>query len=162
MASLIFIGLFLSLFAHASGKLARALLIHVVFNGFSPASAQLEAYPQSVEVAEGTWANFTCTIKTPGTLYWRIGSFVHKGYDEHTFYGLNKLEGVRAEEDNLKISGTRLSETIEILATKELDGTPVECVFELGGKKDYSPFALLNVYPAIGSGTEEGNQYLDY
>jgi len=78
---------------------------------------------------------------------------------EHTFYGLNEFEGVRAKANNIKASRKKLSETIEVLATTELDGTPVECKWKSlrGDEHEYSPFALLKVYPAVDSDSEEGN-----
>ncbi|CAI8044889.1 hypothetical protein GBAR_LOCUS24861, partial [Geodia barretti] len=55
----------------------------------------IRKHPQSVVVTEGQWANFSCGIKLPGTIRWRIGDFkAHGIYDYNSGETLPELEGV--------------------------------------------------------------------
>jgi len=71
------------------------------------------------------------------------------------------IEGLRAQLDSFKGAGRKVTETIRILATRDLNGTAIECMFKsiLGNKnfEEYSPFALLIVQPLALNYTEEGN-----
>ena len=112
-------------------------------------------HPHSIEVTEGTWANFTCAIKTPGNIMWRIEDF-----DNNNFNKLQTLEGVtgvRLFSSDLNINNI-LTETIGVLATTDMDGTAVQCMLyhpTNPSKHSYSKFALLNVnttHTTSGSG----------
>ena len=117
---------------------------------FSAAAVNpIREHPHSVLVDEGTWANFTCGIKLPGHIKWRIGDFSDDGYAYNTAERLSHMQGVTAERSFPPTrTGRILTETIGILATEELDGTPVECMFvhtHIPSRNSYSKFALLNV-----------------
>ena len=117
-------------------------------------------HPHSIEVTEGMWANFTCVIKTPGNIMWRIGDFITKeGVIFNSLDNLSSLEGVTAERfpsDSTKNS--IVIETIGVLATADMDGTAVQCMLyhpTNPSKHSYSKFALLNVnstHTTSGSG----------
>ena len=68
------------------------------------------------------------------------------------------LEGATAERFSYTINKTKkmLHETIRVLATVELDGIPVQCMYESNDestKKDsFSMFALIHVNSTFGSG----------
>ena len=112
----------------------------------------IREHPHSVVVTEGQWANFSCGIKLPGTIRWRIGDFTNDGYVYNSAGSLPELEGVTAERSFAPdITGRILTETIGVLATAEMDGVPVECVYRhpiLGTRDSYSKFALIQVHPA--------------
>ena len=109
-------------------------------------------HPHSIEVTEGTWANFTCAIKIHGNIKWRIGDF---NTDNFNFANnLPSLEGVRLFSSVLN-NNNILTETIGVLATADMDGTAVQCMLYNPSKHSYSKFALLNVnttHTTSGSG----------
>ena len=95
-------------------------------------------------------------------MLWRIGSFTDRhGHNYHEVNQLMYIEGLRAQLDSFKGAGRKVTETIRILATRDLNGTAIECMFKsiLGKKKldEYSPFALLIVQPLALNYTEKGN-----
>ena len=134
---------------------------------FSAAAVNpIREHPHSVVVSEGTWANFSCGIKlsgnthnASGSIEWRIGDFKRRGKEYYSADQLPNLEGVTAERSfTPDITGRILTETIGILATEEMDGTPVECMFNHPtnpNRNSYSKFALLNVHNHVASGVEE-------
>ena len=120
----------------------------------------IREHPHSVVVTEGHWANFSCGIKLPGTIRWRIGDFEDDGYIYNTAGNLGNLEGVTAERSFAPdITGKILTETIGVLATAEMDGVPVECMYGHPvhtNRNSYSKFALIEVHPAhTGSGDHD-------
>ena len=126
----------------------------------------IREHPHSVVVTEGMWANFSCGIKLsgseddiPGSIEWRIGDVTHNDNEYYSADKLPYLEGVTAERSFAPdITGRILTETIGILATEEMDGTPVECMFVHPINPDrnsYSKFALMNVHNCVGSGIGE-------
>ena len=120
----------------------------------------IREHPHSVVVTEGGWAYFTCAIKLPGMIRWRIGDFENNGSVYNSVSNLAGLEGATAERFSYTIDNTKkmLHETIRVLATVELDGTPVQCMYEPdegSTKKDsFSMFALIHVnrLSTFGSG----------
>ena len=142
-------------------------MIFCAFIAFSIAAVNpIREHPRSVVATEGTWANFSCGIKLsgntrdpPGIIKWRIGDFRHDGNEYYSADRLPALEGVTAERSfTPDITGRILTETIGILATEEMDGTPVECMFVHPNKStrnSYSKFALLNVHSHVASGVGE-------
>ena len=112
----------------------------------------IREHPHSVVVTEGQWANFSCGIKMPGTIKWRIGDFTNHGYVYNGAGNLPGLEGVTAERSfTPDITGRILTETIGVLATAEMDGVPVECMNHhptLATRDSYSKFALIQFHPA--------------
>ena len=114
-------------------------------------------HPHSIEVTEGTWANFTCAIKIPGNIKWRIGDF---NTDNFNFANkLQTLEGVTGVRLFSSVNNNNiLTETIGVLATTDMDGTAVQCMSSHPtnpSKHSYSKFALLNVnstHTTSGSG----------
>ena len=113
-----------------------------------------------MSVAEGTMANFSCAIKTtvkmPGNLMWRIGSFTDGGHEYNTGDQLDRIEGLNADLLSSEHVDKIYTETIQIFANRTLNGTPIECMFEptnnLASRR-YSKFALLTVTEVS---TEEG------
>ena len=140
-----------------------ALMILCGLFAFSAAAVNpISEHPHSVVVAEGMWANFSCGIKftsntngIPASIKWRIGDFTRNGIEYNSADGLPYLEGVTAERSFAPdITGHILTETIGILATEEMNGTPVECMFVHPINPDrnsYSKFALMNVHNCVGS-----------
>lgn len=123
-----------------------------IFVAFTSAALNpIRHHPHSVAVHKGQWANFSCGIKLPGTIRWRIGDFSVNGSIllYHTAGNLHGLNGVTAERSFAPdIRGKILTETIGVLATAELDGVPVECMYAhpaLASRNSYSKFALLEV-----------------
>jgi len=109
-----------------------------------------------VSVAEGTMANFSCAIKFPGTLKWRIGSFTDEGHEYNVGDQLDRIQGLDADLLSSERDGKIYTETIQIFANRTLNGTPIECMFEPVNPQSprrYSKFALLTVTEAT---TEEG------
>ena len=111
----------------------------------------IREHPHSVLATEGSWANFTCSIKLPGNIKWRIGDLTNNGIKYNSEDKLPLVEGVTAKEI-LTISKApvrQIRQTISILATEEMDGTPVQCMFDHpsndSSRNSYSMFALLNV-----------------
>ena len=92
-------------------------------------------------------ANFTCAIRNDslGAIRWRIGALSeYCSGDSIVGTGLHIM--CSTIRDNSK-----RRETIGIVATADLDGTPVECMVDsfAGVEHDeYSKFALLKVSPA--------------
>ena len=126
------------------------LTIFCILFTFSTAAVnRIREHPHSVVATEGLWANFSCAIKLPGTIKWRIGDFTNNGYEYNSGDKLPELEGVTAERSfPSDITGRVLTETIGILARKCMDGTPVECMFvhpAQSSKNSHSKFALLSV-----------------
>ena len=118
-------------------------------------------HPHSIEVTEGTWANFTCAIKIPGNIKWRIGDFITTKGDIFNFANnLPSLEGVTGVRlfSSVLNNNNILTETIGVLATADMDGTAVQCMLyhpTNHSKHSYSKFALLNVnttHTTSGSG----------
>ena len=111
----------------------------------------IREHPHSVVVTEGGWAHFTCAIKLPGMIRWRIGDFDNNGSVYNSASNLAGFEGATAERFSYTINKTKkmLHETIQVLATVELDGIPVQCMYESNGgstKKDsFSMFGLIHV-----------------
>ena len=134
------------------------ILFFSVLVTISTASTRMSTiteHPHSIEVTEGMWANFTCAIKVPGNIKWRIEDF-----DTNNFNKLQTLEGVtgvRLFSSVLNINNI-LTETIGVLATTDMDGTAVQCMLSHPNnpsKHSYSKFALLNVnttHTTSGSG----------
>ena len=122
-----------------------------VLFAFSAAAVRnpIREHPHSVLVDEGMWANFTCGIKLPGHIEWRIGDFTDDGYEYNTGERLPYVQGVTAERSFPPTrTGRILYETIRILASEELDGTPVECMFvhtHTPFRNRHSKIAILNV-----------------
>ena len=134
---------------------------------FSAAAVNpIKEHPHSVVATEGTWANFACGIKlpgntdnAPGSIKWRIGDFRRRGKEYYSADKLPDLEGVTAERSFTPDITEHKTETIGILATEEMDGIPVECMFvhpNTSTRNSYSKFALLNVNNHIASGVGEG------
>ena len=116
-------------------------------------------HPHSIEVTEGMWANFTCAIKVPGNIMWRIGDFnTDKGVLFNSPVNLPSLEGVTGVRLFSSVNNNNiLTETIGVLATTDMDGTAVQCMLyhNNSNKQSYSIFALLNVnttHTTSGSG----------
>ena len=131
------------------------ILLFYVFAVFSTAAKIIE-HPQSIEVTEGMWANFTCGITLPGYIKWRIGDF-NGGSTFYSSGDLYHLEGVTA--DIISFTNNIFTETISVLAATDRDGLAVQCMFQHPiklSKNSYSKFALLNVnttHETTGSGT---------
>ena len=126
------------------------LMMFCIFFTLSTAAVnRIREHPHSVLATEGSWANFSCGIKLPGSIKWRIGDFTNNGYKHNDGDQLPELEGVTAERSfPPDITGHVLTETIGILATESVDGTAVECMFvhpNRSNRNSYSKFALLNV-----------------
>ena len=87
---------------------------------------------------------------------WRIGGLNRDGYIYNSADNLPDIEGVTAERSFPgDVTGNVLTETIGILATPEMDGTPVECMFlhpNRPTRDSYSKYALLNVHIHSESG----------
>ena len=120
----------------------------------------IREHPHSVVATEGTWANFSCGIKLPGFIKWRIGDFTDDGHLYNSAGNLPGLEGVTAELSFAPdITGKILTETIGVLATPDMDGVPVECMYKhprVATRDSYSKFALIEVHPAhTGSGDHD-------
>ena len=102
-------------------------------------------HPHSIEVTEGMWANFTCAIKVPGNIKWRIGDFNTDNFN--LVMNIETVTGVRLFSS--VFTNNILTETIGVLATADMDGTAVQCMlyYHLANpsKNKYSRFALLNV-----------------
>ena len=97
---------------------------------------------------EGEWASYSCTIKSSkkALIFWRIGNYTQEpGDSDQQLCELNEIN-VRVKSAD----GTNYTETIEILATMELDGLPVQCKVvphNCDSCFEYSQFALLRVHP---------------
>lgn len=105
-------------------------------------------HPQTVTVDEGMWANFTCAIRnTVYSIIWRIGEYTQQYHSLYTPGDqFRSLEGVTVRRNGLLVINNIFTETIGILATAEIDGTPVECMFvNPRNRKFISQFALLHV-----------------
>ena len=119
---------------------------------FSLIYAQIKEHPQSKTVAEGTLANFTCVFKNSGYLQWRIGAFMWLGSEYNPG---DVLKDPATESNVIDVSSSRFDgdyneETIYILATEAMDGTPIECAYKKSPKVvRYSKFAILNVQKSI-------------
>ena len=88
-------------------------------------------HPRSVLVTEGQWANFSCSIKLPGMIKWKIGDFKRNGvYDYNSGEHLPQLENVRAEISfPPQVTRNVLTETIGVLVTPDLHGVMVKCMY---------------------------------
>ena len=119
----------------------------------------IREHPHSLQVTEGMWANFSCGIKLPGNIKWRIGDHNRDGYVYNSADNLPELVGVTAELSfEPDITGHVLTETVGVLATADMHGTPVECMFvhpERATRNSFSKFALLTVHIPHGSGAGE-------
>ena len=117
----------------------------------------IREHPHSVEVSEGQWANFSCGFKLPGSIQWRIGDFTRGGgYLYNTAEKLPQVEGVTAEKSFPEdITGKVKTETIGVLATAEMDGVPVQCMYKSPDddpvKDSFSEYAVIHVN-SFGSG----------
>ena len=116
----------------------------------------IREHPHSVVAMEGMWANFSCAIKLPGSIKWRIGDFTREGYIYNSAENVSEIQGLRAERSFAPdITGHVYTETIGILATIDMDRTPVECMFvhpNRANRNSFSKYALLNIHvrPADG------------
>ena len=134
-------------------KVYLQLAIVSILAAFSAAALNpIREHPHSVEVSEGQWANFSCGIKLPGSIQWRIGDFTRGGgYLYNTAEKLPQVEGVTAEKSFPEdITGKVKTETIGVLATAEMDGVPVECMYlhpSRATRNSYSKFALIRAHP---------------
>ena len=117
----------------------------------------IREHPHSVEVSEGQWANFSCGIKLSGTIWWRIGDFTRgDGYLYNAAEKLPQVEGVTAGRSFPEnITGDVKTETIGVLATAEMDGVPVQCMYKSLDddpvKNSFSEYAIIHVN-SFGSG----------
>ena len=110
----------------------------------------IRKHPDSVLATEGSWAEFSCGIKLPGSIKWRIGDFTYNGTEYNDGDKLPLVEGVTAKRNSTSNKESRKqTETINILATENMDGTPVQCMFvnpsNDSSTNRFSMFALLNV-----------------
>ena len=129
------------------------LTIPCVLVTFSTAAKNpIRKHPDSVLATEGSWAEFLCDIKLPGSIKWRIGDFTTRdGTEYNDGYKLPELEGVTAKRNSTSKNENRMTETINILATENMDGTPVQCMFVYPSiandscRNRFSMFALLKV-----------------
>ena len=127
------------------------LTILCVLVTFSTAAKNpIRKHPDSVLTTEGSWAEFSCDIKLPGSIKQRIGDFTTRDSTEYNDGGkLPELEGVTAKRNSTSKNEKRMTETISILATENIDGTPVHCMFVDPSndpcRNRFSMFALLNV-----------------
>ena len=117
-------------------------------------------HPTSVQVTEGMWAYFSCAIKHPGNIRWRVGDYTRGNDTYHMADNLHELEGVTVESLTPQKVGKVLTETVKVLATAEVDRTPIQCMcdpFQTTSKDSYSKFALLSVdtVPTVSSGSGE-------
>ena len=130
-------------------------IISVLAALISGAINPIREHPHSVVVTEGQWANFSCGIKLPGSLSWRIGDLSRDGNVYNSAGNLPLVEGVTAERSfPSDITGNVMTETIGVLATAEMDGVPVECMFihpKRATRDSYSKFALISVEPTHNS-----------
>ena len=125
-----------------------------------PAQLVKDGSLKGANVTEGTWAKFSCTIKKTGVIWWRIGSFDPN--NRYTTEEIYQVHGLQARPDGRPIVKRRkLTEKIEIFATKDLNRTPIQCIFQFStnNTKDFSPFVLLVVRPTTVNGTEKGNDF---
>ena len=75
----------------------------------------IREHPHSVFVHEWTWANFSCGIKLPDSILWRIGDLNLQGYVYNSADQLPRLQGVTAERSFPEdITGKIQTETIEL------------------------------------------------
>ena len=119
----------------------------------------IREHPHSVEVSEGQWANFSCGFKLPGSIQWRIGDFTRgDGSLYSAAVKLPQVEGVTAEKSfqaELKENEKFTNETIGVLATAEMDGVPVQCMYKSLDddpvKNSFSEYAIIHVN-SFGSG----------
>ena len=113
----------------------------------------IRKHPQSVVVTEGQWANFSCGIKLPGSIKWRIGDFKTYGiYDYNSGESLPELEGVTAERSfPPEITGNVLTETIGVLAAPDLHGVLIKCMYahpaHVTRRDCYSRSAIIALHP---------------
>lgn len=112
----------------------------------------IKEHPHSVVATEGQWANFSCGIKLPGIIKWRIGNFKIKGiYDYNSGESLPKLEGVRVERSfPPEVAGNILTETIGVLVTADMHGILVKCMYAHPARVTrncYSRPAIIKVDP---------------
>ena len=121
----------------------------------------IREHPHSVVVTEGQWANFSCGIKLPGSLKWRIGDLSRDGNVYNSAGNLPLVEGVTAERSfPSEITRNIMTETIGVLATAEMDRVPIQCGYIHGNKplKDsFSKFAMMQVERLNSSSSGSGD-----
>ena len=104
----------------------------------------------SGNITEGTYATITCIAPRNTFIWWRIGSFkyIHNG---HTFLyntpdELHKIQGLTADIVRTTSNSKRKKSVIKILATADLNGTPIECKSTINAQvEEYSQFVILTV-----------------
>ena len=102
------------------------------------------------DVKEGEWANYSCTVKIDkASISWRIGDYTRE--DGDSIDNVHELKEINVRVKNETVGRKCITETIEILATMELNGLPVQCkVLPYDNSTysyEYSQFALLRVHP---------------
>ena len=73
------------------------LLLLLLFLLLQPAQLIKDGSLKGVNVTEGTWAKFSCTIKRTGAVWWRIGSFDPN--NRHTTEEIYLVHGRQARVD---------------------------------------------------------------
>lgn len=126
--------------------------LHVPTSHYYLISAKLKDFSFTRDVEEGGWANYSCTIKSikKASIFWRIGDYTSEGGD-------SIQQVCNLKEINVQVKSADNTEKIDILATMELNGMPVQCkvvpyVITSRAREEYSQFALLRVHPSNGLG----------
>ena len=119
-----------------------------IYNTFT--LAKLLNFSGTSAVNEGEYANFSCTIRRGHhTILWKIGAYTDEEGTSHQQLENNNM-GVSMYAESVSAGG-RETERIGILATPELDGTPVQCVIVPHDDnsnrftREYSKFSIIRV-----------------
>ena len=120
---------------------------------------------QVLSMKENT-SNFSCTIRRGHhTILWKIGDYTDEEGTSHQQLENNNNMGVSVVMYAESVSaGARETERIGILATPELDGTPVQCVIVPHNHnsnrftREYSKFSIIRVKSQYNNQQQYNNQ----
>ena len=165
--SIVFYFTLLLTFTNGGIIIACHVCSNYYFGAFiSTLTGKLLEFSYTREVNEGEWASFSCAVKLgKARVRWKIGNYTDEVGNGMKYIGSHGLVVRQYDDRELteKYKDKGLTFGIEVLATAELNGVPVQCVafpLDLSSLSiEYSKFIILNVITDLNT-TNQGEHEL--
>ena len=134
---------------------------------FVTPTGKLLEFSYTREVNEGEWASFSCAVKRGKAIVrWKIGNYTDEVGNGMKYIGSHGLVVRQYDDRELteKYKGKGLAFGVEVLATAELNGVPVQCVahpLDHSLSIEYSKFIILSVHANLNT-TNQGEHALKW
>ena len=140
-------------------------LVLLMLSFLTPTGKLLE-FSYTREVNEGEWASFSCAVKRGKAIVrWKIGNYTDEVGNGMKYIGSHGLVVRQYDDRELteKYKGKGLAFGVEVLATAELNGVPVQCValplHPSSLSIEYSKFIILSIHADLNT-TNQGEHEL--